>query len=126
LTPANGIRRAGPPQAVQKVREDYYVVQLLLSEPPSADWKRLFYDTQADVTPDFPPRALDITGSVLRFRSDSATVEERTRRVDRWIERANQKEASLGARSEDERRRREEALREHRELAELNARWSNL
>src|SRR4051812_561423 len=31
----DGIKRAGPPQAVQKLRENFYVVQVQLSEIPS-------------------------------------------------------------------------------------------
>jgi hypothetical protein len=53
-------------------------------------------------------------------------VEQRIALVDRWIERANQKEASLGPRSEEERRRRDEIAREHEEMAHWNARWSKL
>ena len=123
---ANGIKRAGPPQAVQKLRENLYVIQVLLSEPPSADWKRLFYDAQREPPPDFPPRALDLTGAILRFRSDAPSVEQKIGWIDRWIERANEKEATLGARSEEDRRRREEMAREQQELAGLNARWSKL
>jgi len=81
----------GPPQAVQKVRDNYYLVQVLVSESPSADWRRLFYETQQDVTPDFPTRSVEITGSLLRFRSDPATVQEKVGRIDRWLERANRK-----------------------------------
>ena len=122
----SGIKRAGPPQAVQKLRENQYVIQVALSEPPSADWKRLFYDTQRDTPADFPPRAVEISAGVLRFRSEASSVEQKVGWLDRWIERANQKEAALGVRSEEERRRREEMAREHQELAELNARWAKL
>ena len=123
----NGIKRAGPPQAVQKLREDFYMVQVTLSEAPSADWKRLFYDAQQSPPTDFPPRAVEISGGVLRFRSEPASVEQKIAWIDRWIERANQKEAALGGRLDEERRRRrEEMAREQRELAELNARWSKL
>lgn len=122
-----GVKRAGPPQAVQKVRENLFLIQVLLSETPSADWKRLFYDAQQAAPPDFPPRAVEMSGAVLRFRSDSASVEQKISLLDRWIDRANQKEASLGGRlDEDRRRRREEMAREQRELAELNARWAKL
>ncbi len=121
-----GVRRVGPPQAIQKLRENLYLVQLPLSEAPGADWKRLFYDAQQQVPPDFPPRSVDISGTFLRFRSESASVGEKVATIDRWLERANQKEASLGLRSEDLRRRREELAREHQELAELNARWAKL
>ena len=38
---AEGIKRAGPPEAVQKLRESFYLVQVPLTESPSADWKRL-------------------------------------------------------------------------------------
>lgn len=126
MTTAEGIKRTGPPQAVQKLRENYYVVQVTLSETPSADWKRLFYDAQQSPPADFPPRAVEMSGVVLRFRTDPATVEEKIHRIDRWIERANQKEAALGGRDADRRRRREEVAREQQELAELNARWSKL
>ncbi len=122
-----GIKRGGPPQAVQKLREDFYMIQVTLTETPSADWKRLFYDAQQSPPPDFPPRAVEMSGAVLRFRSDAASVEEKVHWIDKWIERANQKEAGLGGRLDEERRRRrEEMAREQRELAELNARWAKL
>ncbi len=124
---AEGIKRAGPPQAVQKLRENFYMVQVTLSESPSADWKRLFYDTQQSPPADFPPRAVEISGAVLRFRGEAASVEQKLAWIDRWIERANQKEAALGGRLDEERRRRrEEMAREQHELAEWNARWSKL
>lgn len=123
---STGIRRAGPPQAFQKVRENLFAVQVPLSEPPSADWKRFFYDLQRDYPPDFPPRAVDVSGAAIRFRSDAESVAQKLELLDRWIARANQKEASLGPRSDEERRRREEVAREHQEIAELNARWAKL
>ena len=127
VSAGEGIRRAGPPHAVQKLRENFYVIQVTLSEAPSADWKRLFYDAQQGTPPGFPPRAVEISGTILRIRSDAATVEQKLGWIDRWIERANQKEASLGGRLDEERRRRREELaREQQELTELNARWSKL
>lgn len=127
MTTADGIKRASPPQAVQKLRQNFYLVQVALTETPSADWKRLFYDAQQSPPPDFPPRAVEISGAVLRFRSDGPGVEQKLGWIDRWIERANQKEAGLGGRLDEERRRRrEEMAREQHELAELNARWSKL
>lgn len=127
MTTNEGIKRAGPPQAVQKLRENFYLVQIVLSETPSADWKRLFYETQQSPSPDFLPRSVDISGNFVRFRTDAASVEAKTGWVDRWIERANQKEAGLGGRLEEERHRRhEEHLREQQELAEINARWEKL
>ena len=124
---AEGINRAGPPQATQKLRENFYFVQVPLSETPSADWKRLFYDAQQSPPPEFPPRAVEMSGHVLRFRSDGESVAQKIAWIDRWIERANQKEAAMGARFEEERRRRrEEMLREQAELAELSVRWSKL
>jgi len=120
------IRRAGSPKAVQKVRDGVYGIQVLLTEPPSADWKRLFYDAQREVPPDFPPRSVEISGSVLRFRSDAASVEQKIVLIDRWIARASEKESSMGSRTEEERQRREEMAREHAELAELNERWEKL
>jgi len=127
MTPAEGIKRAGPPQAVQKLREGHFQVQVSLSEIPSADWKRLFYDAQQAPPPDFPPRAVEISGAFLRFRSDATSVEQKLGWIDRWIDRANQKEASLGGRlDEGRRRRREEHVREQQELLELNSRWSKL
>jgi hypothetical protein len=124
---AEGINRAGPPQATQKLRENFYSVQVPLSETPSADWKRLFYDTQQSPPPEFPPRAVEMSGQVLRFRSDGESVARKIAWIDGWIERANQKEAAMGARFEEEkRRRREEMLREQAELAEWSTRWSKL
>ena len=122
----SGIKRSSPPQAVQKVREGVYLVQVALSESPSADWRRLFYDAQRETPPDFPPRSVEISGALLRFRSDAASVEQKTAWIDGWVERANQKEAALGGRSEEQRRRREEVAYEAQELAELNSRWAKL
>ena len=126
LTTTTGIKRASPPQTVQKVRDKYYLVQISLSEAPSADWRRLFYDAQHETPPDFPPRSVEISGALLRFRSDPASVEQKIGWIDQWVEKANQKEAALGVRSEEQRRRREELAREQQELAELNARWAKL
>ena len=86
MTTQEGIKRAGPPQAIQKLREDLYMAQITLSETPSADWKRLFYETQQAPSPDFPPRAVDISGHLLRFRTDAASVEAKTAWIDRWID----------------------------------------
>jgi hypothetical protein len=123
----DGIKRDGPPQAVQKLREGLYMVQVPLSETPSADWKRLFYETQQFPSPDFLPRAVDISGHLLRFRTDAESVETKTAWIDRWIARANQKEAGMGGKTdEDRRRRREEHLREQQELAAINTRWQKL
>jgi hypothetical protein len=127
LTTFEGVRRMGPPSAVQKLREDFYLVQVPISETPSADWKRLFYDTQQAPPPDFVPRAVEMSGALLKFRSDSAGVEARIQWIDKWIERANQKESGMAGRlDEDRRRRREEFGREQQELNELNARWAKL
>ena len=117
----------GPPVAVQKLREDFYMVQVPLSETPSADWKRLFYDTQQAPPHDFLPRAVEMSGALLKFRSDGANVETRMGWIDKWIDRANQKEASMAGRLDEERRRRREEFgREQQELNELNARWAKL
>ena len=127
MTTFEGVRRMGPPSAVQKLREDFYLVQVPISETPSADWKRLFYDTQQAPPPDFVPRAVEMSGALLKFRSDSAGVEARIQWIDKWIERANQKESGMAGRlDEDRRRRREEFGREQQELNELNARWAKL
>lgn len=123
---ASGVKRMGPPQAVQKVRDNYYLVQVLVSESPSADWRRLFYETQQEVTPDFPTRSVEITGSLLRFRSDPASVQEKVARIDRWLDRANQKDAAMANRSEEQRRHREELAREAQEMTQWNERWSKL
>jgi hypothetical protein len=122
----SGIRRTGPPQAVQKLRDNFYLIQLSLSEMPGADWKRIFYDIQRGFPADFPPRSVEMTGALLRFRSDAASVEPRVALIDQWITRASEKAASMGARTEEERQRREEMARDQAELAELNARWAKL
>lgn len=122
----SNIRRTGPPQAVQKVRDNFYMVQLSISESPSGDWRRLFYDAQQEVPPDFAPRSIEITGTFLRFKADPATVEQKIALIDRWIERANQKEAAMAVRSEGQREKKEELARETQELAEWNARWAKL
>ncbi len=127
MTTYEGIKRTGPPQAIQKLREEFYMAQLTLSDTPSADWKRLFYETQQSPSPDFPPRAVDISGNVIRFRTDSASIQAKTAWVDRWIERANQKEAAMGGKMDEERkRRREEHQKEQQELAAVNAQWEKL
>jgi hypothetical protein len=122
----SNIRRASPPQAVQKVRDNFYMVQLSITESPSGDWRRLFYDAQQDVPPDFAPRSIEITGTFLRFKSDPASVEQKIALIDRWVERANQKEAAMAVRSEGQREKKEELARERQELAEWNARWAKL
>ena len=123
----SGIRRASPPQAVTKVRDNYFLVQVSITEAPSADWRRLFYDAQGqDVPPDFAPRSVEITGTFLRFKSDPASVENKIAVLDRWMERASQKEAAMGGRSEVQRQKTEEAAREAVELTEWNARWAKL
>ena len=115
-----------PPQAVQKLKDNLYVVHVGLSEAPGADWKRLFYETQQQVSPDFLPRSVEITGSTLRFRASNESVAERLATVERWLERANQKEAAMGLRTEEQRQRRLELAREHQELSEVNSRWAKL
>jgi hypothetical protein len=126
LSAAEGVRRITPPQAVQKLKDNLYVVHVGLSEAPGADWKRLFYETQQQVSADFLPRSVEITGSTLRFRASNETVSERLATVDRWLERASQKEATMGLRTEEQRQRRRELAQEHQELAEINARWAKL
>lgn len=120
-----GIKRSGPPQAVQKVRENYFLVQVLLSGAPSADWRRLFYEVRHD-SPDFLPRAVEISGTLMRFRSEPARVEQRIRSIDGWVEHANQKEAGMTGRNEEQRRKQEELGRESQELSEWNARWAKI
>ena len=127
MTTYEGIKRAGPPQAIQKLREDLYMVQITLSETPSADWKRLFYETQQSPPPDFPPRAVDISGNF------AALPHGRRQRggqdgVDRPLDRARQSEGSGDGRKagQERRRRREEHQREQQELAAINARWEKL
>jgi hypothetical protein len=122
----SGIRRASPPQAVQKIRDNFFLVQVSISESPSADWRRLFYDAQQDVPPDFAPRSVEITGTFLRFKSEPSTVEQKISVIDRWLERAGQKEAGMGGRSEVQRQKKEELERETHELAEWNLRWAKL
>jgi len=126
LSTAEGVRRITPPQAVQKLKDNLYLVHVGLSEAPGADWKRLFYETQQQVSADFLPRSVEITGAILRFRASNESVAERLAVVDRWLERASQKEASMGLRTEEQRRRRLELAQEHQELAEVNARWAKL
>jgi hypothetical protein len=127
LSATQGVKRTGSPQAVQKLQDDFYMVQVTLSEAPSADWKRVFYETQLAPPPDFPPRSVDISSASLRFRSDAATVEQKIALVDRWIARANEKEASMSGRLDEEGKRRRDAhAREQLELAELTARWIKL
>ena len=121
-----GIRRTTPPQAVQKVRDGIFMVQVGISGSPSADWRRLFYDAQQDVPPDFPPRSVEISGTFLRFKADPATVEQKIGVLDRWLDRASQKEASMGGRTEVQRQKKEELEREAREVAQWNERWAKL
>ena len=123
----NGIRRTSPPQAVQKIRDGVFLVQVGISESPSADWRRLFYDAQQEVPADFPPRSVEITGTFLRFKADPGTVEQKISVLDRWMDRASQKEASMAGRSTElQKQKREETEREAQEIAEWNARWAGL
>ena len=120
------IQRTGPPQAVQKIREGVFMVQVGISGSPSADWRRLFYDAQQETSTDFPPRSVEISGTFLRFKSDPSTVEQKISILDRWMARASQKEASMGGRTEGQRQKKEELEREAQELAEGNSRWAKL
>jgi hypothetical protein len=122
----DGVRRTGPPQAIQKIRDGVFLVQVAISISPSADWRRLFYEAQRDVPPDFTPRSVEITGTLLRFKSDPDGVEQRIGLIDRWMEKASQKEASMAGRSEAQRQKQEEAEREAHELNGWNARWAKL
>lgn len=126
MTSAIGIRRSGPPQAVQKVRDNYYLVQVMLTASPSADWRRLFYEARVDASPDFQPRAVEISGALMRFRSEPTAVEMRMKLIDRWVEHANEKETAMSGRNEDQRRKQEETARESAELGEWNTRWAKL
>jgi hypothetical protein len=120
----NGVRRTGPPQAIQKIREGVYMLQVAISASPSADWRRLFYEAERNPQADFTPRAVEITGTLLRFKSDPASVEQRMASLDRWMDKASQKEAAMAGRSEAQRQKQEEAEREGRELAEWNEQWA--
>lgn len=123
----SGIRRASPPHAVTKVRDNYFLIQVSVTGTPSADWRRLFYDAQGqDVPPDFAPRSVEITGTFLRFKTDPGSVEQKIVILDRWMERASTKEAAMAGRTEVQRQKQEEATREAEELAEWNARWAKL
>ena len=122
----SGVRRASPPQAVQKIRDGVFLVQVSITESPSADWRRLFYDAQQEVPPDFAPRSVEITGTFLRFKADPTTVEQKIALLDRWMDRASQKEAGMGGRSEVQRQKKEELERESHELAEWNSRWAKI
>jgi len=122
----SSVRRSSAPQAVQKIRDNFFLVQVSITESPSADWRRLFYDAQQEVPPDFAPRSVEITGMFLRFKSDPANVEQRIALLDRWMERASQKEAAMGGRTEVQRQKKEELERESKEIAEWNARWANM
>ena len=44
----SGVRRTSPPQAVQKIRDGVFLVLVSITESPSADWRRLFYDAQQE------------------------------------------------------------------------------
>lgn len=123
---ASGVRRTSPPQAIQKIRDGVYLVQVSISASPGADWRRLFYEAERSPQGDFGPRAVEITGTLLRFKSDPAAVEERIAALDRWMERATQKEAAMAGRSEAQRQKQEEAERETHELSEWNERWAKL
>lgn len=122
----SGIRRASPPQAVQKVRDNVFLIQLSITASPSGDWRRLFYDAQQEVPPDFPPRSVEITGTFLRFKSDPASVEQKVALLDRWMDRASQKETAMAGRSEGQRQKMEELAREAQELGQWNERWAKL
>jgi hypothetical protein len=126
LTNTTGVKRSGPPQAVQKVRDNYYLVQILLSGAPSADWRRLFYETRIEASPEFQPRSVEISGALMRFRSEPSAVESRIKVIDRWVDHANEKEAAMRGRNEEQRRKQEEMARESAELGEWNARWAKL
>ena len=111
---------------MQKIRDNVFLVQLSITASPSGDWRRLFYDAQQDVPPDFAPRSIEITGTFLRFKSDPASVEQKVALLDRWMERASQKAAAMAGRSEGQRQKMEEMAREAQELSQWNERWAKL
>ncbi len=121
-----GIRRSGPPQAIQKVRENYFLVQVLLTASPSADWRRLFYEAKHEKASDFQPRSVEISGALMRFRTEPEAVEQRMKLIDQWAAFANEKDAAMGNRNEDQRRKREELAHEAEELNQWNGRWAKL
>ena len=86
----------------------------------------MFYETKHDAAVEFHPRSVEISGALMRFRSEPATVEQRIGMIDRWVEHANEKEAAMGNRNDDQRRKREELAREAEELGEWNGRWAKL
>lgn len=123
---SGGIKRSGPPKAVQKVRENYFLVQILLTGSPSADWRRLFYEAKHEKGTGFEPRSVEISGALMRFRTEPEAVEQRVRLIDQWAAFANEKDAAMGSRNEEQRRKREELAREVEELSQWNGRWAKL
>lgn len=102
------------------------MVQVTISASPSADWRRLFYEAERNTQGDFGPRAIEISGTLLRFKSDPSAVEQRIAALDRWMERATQKEIAMAGRSEAQRQKQSEADREAQELSQWNERWAKL
>ena len=126
MTTTPGVRRAGPPHAVQKVRDNYFLIQISLTGSPSADWRRLFYEARHDRSAGFEPRSVEISGALMRFRSEPEAVEPRLKLIDQWSAFANEKESAMANRSEEQRRKQEELAREAEELHRWNERWAKL
>lgn len=99
----------------------------MLTGSPSADWRRLFYETKHDAAAEFRPRSVEISGALMRFRSEPQGVQQKIGMIDLWVGHANEKEASMSSRNNDEqRRKREELAQEAEELGRWNAKWEKL
>ena len=103
----SGIRRASAPQAVTKVRDNYFLIQVSITESAERGLAAaVLRRAGADVPADFAPRSVEITGTFLRFKADPGTVEEKIAVLDRWIGKASQKEAAMAGRTEVQRQKR--------------------
>ncbi len=127
MTTYEGIKRTGPPQAVQKLRDDLYLIQIATFGNADGGLEAPFLRNAASAAARLSSPRVDISGTFVRFRSDVPSVAAKTAWIDRWIERANQKEGAMGGKLDEERRRRrDEHQREQEELAAINAAWEKL
>ena len=103
----SGIRRASPPQAVTKVRDNYFLIQVSITETPerglaAAVLRRAGAGRAAGFCAAVGGNYRDVSAIQVRLRD---SVEEKIAVLDRWMERANQKEAAMAGRTEVQRQK---------------------
>ena len=102
----NGIQRTSPPQAVQKIRDGVFHRAGGAFQKPQRGLAATFLRRAAGRHSGFRAAIHGDIGDFLRFKVDPSGVEQKIRVLDRWMDRANQKEATMGGRTEVQRQKK--------------------